>query len=93
MVCVPGIPRNEQPATPHQRCSRLRTKYNGRPHSHSLVIHLATKQDEENLRALRKRLPDRLLEEVFQEEDDAYEAASADIGVDTADKITVGLRS
>jgi len=59
----------------------------------TLVIHLATKQDEENLRALRKRLPNWLLEEVFQEEDDAYKAASADIGVGTADRITVGLRS
>jgi len=59
----------------------------------TLVIHLPTKQDEENLRALRKRLPYCLLEKVFQEEDDAYKAASADIGVDTADRITVGLRS
>jgi hypothetical protein len=58
----------------------------------TLVIHLPTKPDEENLRALRS-LPYWLLEKVFQEEDDAYKAASADIGVDTADRITVGLRS
>jgi len=59
----------------------------------TLVIHLVTKRDEENLRTLRERLPDWLLAEVSQEEDDAYKAASANIGVDTAGRVTVGSRS
>jgi putative transposase len=57
-----------------------------------LVTHLATKRDEENLRKLRERLPDWLVEGEIPELD-ANETASAGIDVDTADKVTVGSRS
>ena len=58
----------------------------------TLVTHLATKRDEENLRKLGERLPDWLVEGEIPELD-ANEAASAGIDVDTADKVTVGSRS
>jgi hypothetical protein len=59
----------------------------------TLVIHLATKRDEENLGALCERLPKWLLEEVSQEQHDAYEATSADVLVDFADRAMVGSRT
>jgi len=59
----------------------------------ALTIRLVEKRDKENLRALRDKLPDWLVEAVPPEETDAKEPPSADTEIDTADKVTVGSRS
>jgi len=58
-----------------------------------LAIRLVEKRDEENLRVLRDKLPDWLVEAVPPEGTDAKEPPSADTEIDTADKVTVGSRS
>ena len=55
-----------------------------------LMVHLAIKRDENNLEALRDRLPDWLSDEVPSEEDCEDEAAPAHVGVGSADKVAVG---
>ena len=55
-----------------------------------LMVHLAIKRDENNLEALRDRLPDWLSDEVPSEEDREDEAAPAHVGVGSADKVAVG---
>jgi len=58
-----------------------------------LTIRLVEKRDEENLRVLRDKVPDWLVEAVPPEGTDAKVPPSADTEIDTADKVTVGSRS
>lgn len=59
----------------------------------TLTIRLVENRDKKNLRALRDKLPDWLVETVPPEETDTKEPSSADTEIDTADKVTVGSRT
>ena len=54
------------------------------------MVHLAIKRDENNLEALRDRLPDWLSDEVPSEADREDEAAPVRVGVGSTDKVAVG---
>lgn len=58
-----------------------------------LAKHWEDKRDEENLRAVRDKLPDWLVEALPLEETDEKKQTSADTEIDTADKVTVGSSS
>ena len=59
----------------------------------AFVVHLLTNRDEEKLRLLRGRLANWLVGDEPQEEDSAYKPASAEIGLDIADTVSVGSTS